>query len=149
MMRKFLFFLCLVVASFSASAQFRWIEDRILNIDKEACEWVWSNRVPEKRIYLSGYVYVAKEGESYDLKIREASKGEIPDMWVGIVKKYPDECGLWQWTNDRKKAVLVVKFVTKVGEEHLIVKFEDGEKNRHNTDLPCWDYSSGTRKPCK
>lgn len=92
---------------------------------------------------------MAKDGEPYDLKIRVARKNETPDMWVGIVKKYPDECGLWQWVDDRKKATLVVKFVTKVGEENLIVRFTDGERRRHNTDLPCYDWSSGKPEPCK
>ena len=133
-----------------ASAQFRYEIDRYRpNIDEEQCQWVWSNSVPEERIALSGNVYVAKEGEPYDLKIRVARKGETPDMWVGIVKKYPDECGMWMWVNDRKMAALVVKFVSKVGEENLIVKFVDGEKRRHNTDLPCYDWSSGKPEPCK
>ncbi|MBQ7279901.1 MAG: hypothetical protein IJR13_04130 [Bacteroidales bacterium] len=150
MMRKIVFLLCLAAASMSASAQFRSDVDRYCpNIVAEQCQWEWSDRVPHEFIPLEGYVYVAKEGEPYDLKIRVARKGETPDMWVGIVKKYPDECGLWQWTDDRKKAWFTVKFVSKVGEEHMIVKFEDGEKNRHNTDLPCWDYSSGKREPCK
>ena len=149
MMRKALFFLFLVAASMSASAQFRNADFRIPNIDAEQCLWVWSNSVPEVRFHLYGNVYVAKEGEPYDLKIRKVRKGETPDMWVGIVKKFPDECGMWMWTNDRKKAAFVVKFVTKVGDENLIVEFEDGEKYRHNTDLPCWDYSSGKREPCK
>ena len=105
--------------------------------------------MPREEIRLWGNVYVAKEGEPYDLKIRVARKGETPDMWVGIVKKYPDECGMWMWVNDLKMAALVVKFVSKVGEENLIVKFVDGEKRRHNTDLPCYDWSSGKPEPCK
>lgn len=149
MMRKFVLFSFLLFSTMVCMAQFRYEIDRYRpNIDAEQCQWVWY-RFWEERVPLYGNVYVAKGDEPYDLKIRVARKNETPDMWVGIVKKYPDECGMWQWTNDRKKAALVVKFVTKVGEEHLTVKFEDGESNRHNTDLPCWDYSSGKREPCK
>lgn len=131
-------------------AQFRQnVERDCPNIDEEQCQWVWTNRVPREEIRLWGKVYVAKEGEPYDLKIRVARKGETPDMWVGIVQKYPNECGLWQWTTNRKEAWFTVKFVSKVGEEHFVVKFKDGEKMRHDTDLPCYDWSSGKPEPCK
>ena len=110
MMRKIVYLLCLAASALSASAQFRQnVEHDCPNIDAEQCEWIWTNRVPREEIRLWGKVYVAKEGEPYDLKIRVARKGETPDMWVGIVKKYPDECGLWQWTTNRKEACLFLK----------------------------------------
>ena len=148
-MNRFILFLFTAVSSIGASAQFYGEEGLVSNIDVERCQWVWSNSVPEKRIYLGGNVYVAKDGEPYDLLIREVRKGETPDMWVGIVKKYPDECGLWQWTSDKKKAAFTVKFTNMVGKENLKVKFVDGEKRRHYSDLPCEDWSTGRPRPCK
>ena len=149
MMRKFVLLSVFLYSVMVCMAQLASVDYRSLNIDAEKCYWVWSNRVPNEFIHLQGKVYVAKEGEPYDLKIRKVGEREHPDMRVGIVKKYPDECGLWQWTNDRKEASFVIKFVTKPGTEHLAVHFVDGEKVRHNMNLPCWDYSSGTRKPCR
>ena len=148
-MKKFFLFLFVFSLCLTASAQFAPEDFRPLNINVEKCQWVWTNCVPEETVPLKGKVYVAKEGEPYDLKIRVARKGESSDMTVGVVKKYPNECGMWMWVKNRKDASFVVKFVTKVGEENLIVVFEDGEKNRQNTDLPCVDYSSGHPEPCK
>lgn len=147
-MKRFILILFALTLYLSASAQFRNEDFRKLAIDAERCVWK-RNTVPEETVQLWGKVYVAKEGEPYDLKIRVARNDETPDMWVGVVKKYPDECGMWMWVKNRKDAHFVVKFVTKVGEEHLSVKFRDGEKRRHDTDLPCVDYSSGHPEPCK
>ena len=149
-MKRIVLFSLFLWSAAACVAQFRYDVERYRPaIVEERCEWEWSDRVPHEFIHLEGYVYVAKEGEPYDLKIRVARKNETPDMWVGIVKKYPDECGLWQWTDDKKKAWFTVKFVTKVGEENLIVKFVDGEKRRHNTDLPCVQFVNGKLVPCK
>ena len=148
-MKRFVLFLFTVVSSIGASAQFVTGEDLVPNIDVEQCQWVWTNRMPNESFHLYGNVYVAKDGEPYDLLIREVRKGETPDMWVGIVKKYPDECGLWRWTDDRKMAAFTVKFTKTVGKENLKVKFRDGETMRHDTDLPCEDWSTGRPRPCK
>lgn len=148
-MNRFILFLFTAVSSIGASAQFPSGDDCPLNIDAEKCQWVWHGRIPNEEITLYGKVYVAKDGEPYDLLIRKARKDESADMTVGIVKKYPDECGLWQWTNKRSDANFVVKFVKKVGDEHLVVYFVDGETLRHDTDLPCEDWSTGRPRPCK
>ena len=148
-MKRIVLFSLFLWSAAACVAQFADERFRAASINAEQCEWVWTDRVPHKHIRLEGYVYVAKDGEPYDFLVRKVGENESADMTVGIVKKRPNECCLWQWVSDRKKASFVIKFVTKPGTEHFRVHFMDGEKRRHNTDLPCYDWSSGKPEPCK
>jgi hypothetical protein len=117
------------------------------NIDEEQCSYTFFGG--SSPIYLWGKVYRAKTGEEADLTIREAGKDELAEMFVGIVRNNPDECGLRQWTDNRKEADFSVRII-KSGSCHIIVEFCDGEKMRTEyKGIPCEDWSTGRPRPCK
>ena len=150
-MKKAFFLLFLAAASLSASAQFvtthvKFTSEKNSDIDEEDCAYRYF--AGGRTIFLWGKVYRAKPGEKADLTIREARKGETPHMLIGIVQRNPDECGLWQWTDNRKEASFSVRIVRSGG--NIVVSFRDGEKLRTEYEgIPCYDWSSGRPEPCK
>ena len=107
-------------------------------VNKEACTFLTYHHFDAKTgietntwTPLYGNVYGVKDGDGVkpDVKVRVARKGETPEYFVGVVKDYADECGLWRYVTDPNKARLKVKFVNGVAD--ICIKIDpDGESCR-------------------